>query len=136
MGTDGPSTRAACCILLVAMAIQGLTPDQLNLSSSWLLRLVLAESGDSPSADGDHAPTQIPSPLGQDDGASGEIVSTVVHVATPRVRIDCDRWFPFNALPVGLRVRPTRSALHSLHPPGVVVQGSDGLILSLCRLTC
>jgi hypothetical protein len=136
MGTDRLSTRAGCCILLVAMAIQGLTPDQLNLASSWLLRLVLAEMVDSPSADGDRAPSQTPSPLGQEDGAPDEIVSTVVHNATPRVRIDSDRWLPFDALPVDIRERPTRSALHSLHPPGVVVQGSDGLILSLCRLIC
>ncbi len=46
MGRDARSSRIGQLILLVAMAIQGLTPDFRNLSSPWLFRILTWELAD------------------------------------------------------------------------------------------
>jgi hypothetical protein len=129
-------TRAVYGILLIAMAIQGLTPDYSNLASSWLLRLVTSGSADSRAADGGSAPLPTPVPRGDHDGIPGEVCAEASDRDAPRVRVGAgDRpGAPF--LPVGPLDRPSRSAPRPSIPPGVVTRGSDGLIPSLCRFLC
>jgi hypothetical protein len=135
MGRARRSMRAGYSILLVAMAIQGLTPDQSDLASSRLLRLVLSGLAGSRS-DGGPAPSSIPTPRGQDDGVPGEICATVAAGVASRVRLDTGGPPHVHVLPVGILDHLTRSALHPLRRPRVVAWGADGLIPSLCRFRC
>ena len=136
MGDDPRSTKAGYRILLIAMAIQGLTPDRCDLASSWLLRLVHSGLFDPLPADGRSTPSPIPNPRGQDDGVPGESVLTVVADVTRCVRFNTGERPCVHHLPVGLLDRHPRSAPHSPRPPGVIVRRSKGLLLSLCRFDC
>jgi hypothetical protein len=136
MGDDRRSTRAGFRILLVVMAIQGLTPDHSDLASSRLLRLVISGLVDSRSPDGAPAPLPIPIPRGQEDGVPGEICATAAVHATLRVRLDVGGEPCVHPRPVGLVDRPSRSGCYLHSHPGAVVQGSAGLTLSLCRFLC
>ena len=136
MGRDGRTTRAGYWVLLVAMAIQGLTPDDGNLASSWLFRLVSAGTGRRHGR-GRRA-SSMPTPLrgGDDDGLPGEWCRTVAAEAALRGRLDVGSRLCLQFLPAGLLERPARSAPRSPHPPGLIRHGPDGLILSLCRFLC
>jgi hypothetical protein len=136
MGMNRGSTRAGYWVLLVAMTIQGLTPDDGNLASSWLFRVVSAAPVDDTAAGGD--PASIPTPLrdGDDDGVPGEICRAVAAASSLRGRLDGGGRLRIRFLPAGPLERPTRSAPRSLHPPGPGPRGPDGLIPSLCRFLC
>ena len=136
MGRDGRSTRAGYRVLLVAMAIQGLTPDDGNLASSWLFRLVSAGPAGGMVAGGDAS--SMPTPLrgGDDDGLPGEWCRTVAAEAALRGRLDVGSRLCLPFLPAGLLERPTRSAPRSPHPLGLIRHGPHGLIPSLCRFLC
>jgi hypothetical protein len=129
------SIRARYAILLFATAIQGLTPDQSDLASPRLLRLVLSTLLDSESDCG-RAPTSIPIPSGEEDGVPREFFSTLGPDATPRVRPGTHRLPCVDILAVGLLDRPASPATHSLRRPDAVACGADRLILSLCRFQC
>jgi hypothetical protein len=136
MARDGRSTRAGYWVLLVAMTIQGLTPDGGNLASSWLFRLVSAGPVEGLATGGD--PISIPAPLhdGDDDGVPGELCRPVGAETALRVRLDDGSRLRIPFLPAGLLERSGRSATRSLHPPGPVPRGPAGLIPSLCRFLC
>ncbi len=133
--TDRQSTRASFRILLVATAIQGLTPDCDNLASSCLLRLVTSQCATSRATDGAAAPMPMPIPFGDQDDAPGELCSAVPADTAVRFRVDPgDQRCQF--FPVGLLERLTGSAHRSLDLPGAGSRSSNGLVLSLCRLLC
>jgi hypothetical protein len=129
---DRRSTRAGCRILLIAMAIQGLTPDYGNLASSWLLRLVTSGPADGRAADGDSAPI----PRGDQDNVPGTIGSTAAARSALRGRLDAGGRIGIHILPVNSLERPGRTTPRSLHPPGTHPTGPDGRLSSLCRFLC
>jgi hypothetical protein len=136
MGSDKGSIRAGYRVLLIATAIQGLTPDYGNLASSCLLRLVTSGSADSRAADRVPPPRSTPVPGGDHDGVPGEVCSTIAPHAALRARLDTGGRPCVRFLPVGFLDRLSRPAPRSLDPPGVVIRGPDGLIPVLCRFLC
>lgn len=129
------SIRGGYRVLLVAMAIQGLTPDGRNLASPWLLRLI----GTGPAhvaAASSHDPR--PTPLhGEDhDGTTGYFCEAVAPAAAIRVRLQDGE--PSDALsPAGALVEwARRPSCRSIPPPGPISRGPHGLISSLCRFLC
>jgi hypothetical protein len=135
-GRDKQLIRAGYWILLVAMAIQGLTPDGSNVASSWLLRLVTAGLADSWVAGGGPAPSHTPIPRGDHGDVPGEIGSLARAGAALRIRLETGVRPCVDFLPVSLLDRLPRPALGSCDPPGTAMRGSDGLIPSLCRFLC
>jgi hypothetical protein len=136
MRRDGRSARAGYGILLVAMAIQGLTPDDGNLASSWLLRLVSAVPTDDMAQDG-QAPSMPTPPRGcDDDGVPGEFCRGVAAVTALRIRLDDGSRLRIYFLPAGLPDWPTRSGARSVYPAGLFLRGPNGLIPSLGRFRC
>jgi hypothetical protein len=127
---EKPMTRAGYWILLIAMAVQGLTPDYSNLASSLRFRLVCSGLADSGGC------TPLPFPRGDLDGVPGEVCGEASAHDAPRVRLDADGRPCVRFLPGGLLDRPGRSAPLSSLPPGVVLRWPDGLIISLCRFVC
>jgi hypothetical protein len=134
--TERRSIRAGYGILLVAMAIQGITPDHVDLASARLLRLVTHGLAGSRCADTDCAPRHIPIPHDQDDRSPGEIRLTVVTNAAPRTRLDGGTRPSIYRLSPGLPESLARWILYSLQPAEKVQRSPQELILSLCRLTC
>lgn len=132
---EKPMTRAGYWILLVAMAVQGLTPNSSNLASSLLLRLVCSGLADSRAVGGC---SPLPTPGGDRDEIPGEVCGEASDRDTTRVQLDADGRPCIRSLPVGLLDRPGRSALLSSPPlpPEVVMRWPDGLIISLCRFIC
>jgi hypothetical protein len=135
MGMEKPMTRAGSWFLLIAMAVQGLTPDCSNLASSMLLRLVSSGLADSRAAGGC---TSLPIPRGDHDEIPGEVCGEASDRDATRVQLDADGRPCIRFLPVGLLDRPGRSAPLSSPslPPGVVMRWPDDLIISLCRFVC
>jgi hypothetical protein len=118
------------------MAVQGLTPDDGNLASSLLLRLVSAGPADGMARRGD-APS-MPPPLhgGDDDSVPGEFCRTVAAVNALRVRLDDGIRLRLPFFPGGLLDRPIQSAPCSILAPGLALRAPDGLIPSLGRFRC
>jgi hypothetical protein len=135
IGRDWLSTRAGYGILLVAMAIQGITPDYVNLASPWLLKLVISVSADDP-AEGDPSPSPAPLDRNDGEGVPGEFCSKATAESALRVNLDTGGRLCVRYLPSALLDSPGRSATRSLHPHGVVQPGFDGSIPSLCRFQC
>jgi hypothetical protein len=133
IGRDWLLTQAGYGILLLAMAIQGLTPDYRNLASSWLLRFVTSISADVPLADGD--PSPMPAPL-QSEGGPCEICRMVTAETALRIRSDDGNRLCISFLIATLLERPIRSAPRSRRLLGVIPPRSDGLVPSLCRFQC
>lgn len=130
------SIRVGYPILLVAMAIQGLTPDHGDLASPRLLRHVISELAGSRSAEGGPSPSPVSVPRGEDDGAPGEICTKVDVRALRRAGLDAGFRPWAGGSPMVGSDRPTRSVRVPRSILGVVVPGPDALILSLCRLLC
>lgn len=135
IGMEKPITRAGSWILLIAMAVQGLTPDGSNLASSMLFRLVSSGVAGSRAAGG-CAPLPIPVPRGDHDGIPGEVCAEASDRDAPHVRLDADGRPCLRFLPAVPLDRPGRSAPLSSFPRGVVMRWPDGLIASLCRFLC
>jgi hypothetical protein len=136
MGRDGRLTRAGYWVLLVAMAVQGLTPDDGNLASSLLLRLVSAgPAGDMALHDD---ASSLPPPLhgGDENGVPGAFCRTVAVGGALRVRLDDGTRTRLPFLPAGLLDRPNRSAPRSILAPGPVPLAPGGLIPALGRFRC
>ncbi len=131
----GRLIRGGYRVLLVAMAIQGLTPDGGNLASPWLLRLIGTGPADVTAARSDDA---RPTPLHGEDGddTSGNLCEAVAPAAAMRVRLqDGGRPCPsFSAADLG--EWPRRPAPRSIPPSGPNLRGPHGLISSLCRFLC
>ena len=123
-------------IVLLAMAIQGLTPDSASLAFPWLLRIITPAAADGLAA-GDGS-SSMPKPLhGSDEGrAAGVICEPVAAVSAPCVRREDDRRLSISFLATVLRDRPIRSAPRSLRSRGLVQRWPDGLNPSLCRFLC
>jgi hypothetical protein len=136
MDRDRQTAGAGLRILLVAMAIQGLTPDRGDLASSRLLQLVASGLVDCESADSGSAPSSIPIPRDWDDGLPGVLGSTLVASAALRTHLDTGGRPALHFLPAGLLNQLIRSVPRSLRPAGIVVRGPDGLIVSICRFLC
>lgn len=135
-GRDGRLTRAGYWVLLVAMAIQGLTPDDGNLASSLLLRLVSAGPADGTARRGDAS--SMPPPLhgGDDDDLPGEFCRTAAAGNVLRARLDDGVRLRLPFLSAGLLDRQNRSAPCSSLALGLVPRAPDGLIPSLGRFRC
>jgi hypothetical protein len=136
MGEHRPPIRAGYRILLVAIAIQGLTPDRASLASTWLLRCVALGSPDHWAVGDGAAPLPTPTHGGEQDVAPGVFCSNVTTGSSLRVRLDTGGRFCIHLIPIGLLEWPSRSDSRSRCPTGVVWWGSDALIHSLCRLRC
>jgi hypothetical protein len=136
MGKHRPPSRAGCRILLVAIAIQGLTPDHASLASTWLLRCITLGSPGHWAADDGAAPMPTPIHGGDHDVVPGESCSNVAAESSLRVRFDTGGRLCIHVIPISLLERPNRSDFRSPCPIGVVRWGSDGLIRSLCRFLC
>ena len=136
MERDRRSIRAGHRILLITIAIQGLTPDHGSLASPWLFRLVSAGLTDPPTVVGRSAPSPIPSPREHEDGIPDVIGSAVVADLTLRGALDAGGGPRAHFLPTGLFDRMTRSSPRSLILAGPALQGCDTLTLSLCRFRC
>ncbi len=123
-------------IVLLVMAIQGLTPDSASLASPWLLRLITPASVDGLAA-GDGS-SSMPKPLHGDEegGVAGVICQPATAVSAPRVRLEDDRRLSIPFLAATLCDRPIRSAPPSVRFRGLVQRWPDGLIRSLCRFLC
>jgi hypothetical protein len=130
------SIRAGYRILLVAIAIQGLTPDHASLASTWLLRCVALGSPDHWAADDGAAPMPTPIHAGDHDVVPGEFCSNMSAESSLRVRLDTGGRLSIHLIPIGLLERPNRSDPRSPCPIGVVRWGFGGLIRSLCRFLC
>ncbi len=129
---DGRLRRAGYRALLVAMAIQGLTPDSGDLASSWLLRLVASGPADAPAEDGAPAPIH----RGDQHDLPGAIGPAIAAKSLPRGRLDDGGRIGLHFLSASPLARPGRSAPRSLDPPGVVPPESDERLSSLCRFRC
>src|SRR5690242_1244179 len=91
LGADRRSGRATIRIVLLAVALQGLTPDRANLASPWLLRLVTAVSVDD-AASGEHRSSMLAPLDGREDGGdTGGICQGVAAHFAPRIRLDDGR---------------------------------------------
>jgi hypothetical protein len=133
---DRRTTWAGYRILLVAMAIQGVTPDCDNLVSSRLLRLIASGWTGGPAADGASTPMQTPIPPDDGDGDPGLFCSKVAAGCALRVRLDTgDRRF-IHFIPIHFLERSSRSVPRPFDPPGVALRGSDSLYACLCRFLC
>ena len=135
-GVARRSMWAVYRIFLLAMVIQGVTPDSASLASPWLLRMITPAPVDGPAA-GDGS-SSMPKPLdaSTEGGVAGAIYQHGAAVSAPRVRLDDDRRLSIPFLAASLRDRPIRSAPRSLRCRGVVQRWPDGLIPSLCRFLC
>ena len=130
------SSGAGIAILLVAAAIQGLTPDRDDLASSRILRLLETTRVSPRATGGNPAPTPISIPHDQDHGIPGEISGKVVPRVALRARLDDDIRSSDPLLPPGYLEPPIPSSLHPLPPPRAASRGPVDLIGSLCRLLC
>ena len=133
---DGRSTWAGYRILLVAMAIQGLTPDYANLASSRLSRLVASGWTTRPAADVGRVPSSAPIPRDDQDDGPGEICSRVTVESPLRVRLDAGGRRCIHFLSIVPFERPSRWAPRAFDPTGGDSRGSQGLIARLCRFVC
>lgn len=136
MGRERRSTRVRCQILLIAMAIQGLTPDHFDLASPWLLRLVTSEPVDGGTAGSGPAPTSLPIPGGQDGGVPGAICATSTLDLVTRDRLDPDGRPCLHGQPSPFLGWWRRSTSPACRLPGLSPRGSEGLIPALCRFLC
>jgi hypothetical protein len=132
MAKDGRSIGTGVRVLLVAAMIQGITPDDGDLASSWLLRFMARVSAGGRAADHGRMPPR------RDDrgGAPGELCPPATLGAAAGVRHDAGGRTGGHFLPVGLLERPGRSASGPLAPTNRPRRGSRGLIPSLCRFRC
>jgi hypothetical protein len=136
MGRDRRSILAGYRVLLVATAIQGLTPDHGSLASPWLLRLVTSGWPGGRAADGGPAPMPTPISSGDHDGVPGEVCSAVAAKSSLRARLDTGERLCIQLIPIGLIERPSRTVPRRPYPTGEIWRGSDGLIPALCRFVC
>jgi hypothetical protein len=137
--------------LLVAVAIQGVTPDAYDLASLRLpqvLEAVIGRTlswahGSSPSGCVPLHPEAVPPSSSSEPWSGEEQESTPDEPGVSAEPIEIGLPFHKRSQPfrlksarVGRPGRPTRSGLHRLtRRPGSITTGS-GLIHSLCRLTC
>jgi hypothetical protein len=135
-GVARRSMWAVYRIVLLGMAIQGLTPDSASLASPWLLRMITTASVDGLAA-GDGSSSMPKPPRGSEEGgAAGAICQHGAAVSAPRVRLDDARRLSVPFLAASLRDRPMRSAPRLVRSRGLVQRWPDGLIPSLCRFLC
>jgi hypothetical protein len=118
------------------MAVQGLTPDDGNLASSLLLRLVSAGPADGMALHGDASSLPTPVRGGDDNRVPGEFCRAVAAGNALRVRLDDGIRLRLPFFPGGLLDRPIQSAPCSILAPGLVPRAPDGLIPSLGRFRC
>ncbi len=135
-GVARRSMWAGYRVVLLAMAIQGLTPDSASIVSPWLLRIVTSASVDGLAA-GDGS-SSMPTPLhgSEEGGVAGVICQAEAAVSAPRVRLDDDRRLSIPFLAAGLRDRPIPSTPRSRPSRSVVQRWPDGLLPFLCRFRC
>lgn len=132
---DMRSKWSGHAVLLFAMAVQGVTPDDRALASSRLLTLVANSTfGVRPSAD-TPSPSPFRVPDDREDEIPGELCSIAATDATSRVRLD-------DSLRIILQVIAVeRPGVHArlatrLRPPIDALAPGPGLICSLCRFLC
>jgi hypothetical protein len=131
MGRDARSSRIGRMILLVALAIQGVTPDFRNLSSPWLLRILDWEMGDLAfGKDSEPLPVE-----NHDDGPSDVCAPGSMHNSL-RLHRDSVGRLAAEFTPIGPSERLIRSSVLSFHPHILARHGGDDLIRSLCRFLC
>jgi hypothetical protein len=129
MRFNAGSRRIGRDLLLIALAIQGLTPDSRDLSSPRLIRLIACKSHAVRSGEG-------PPPLQAVDHLDGPdaVCAPVVNDQIERIRLRVDAR-PFVAF---TPPRPCERWLHSAgiscHLFGAAARGSRDRIRSLCRL--
>lgn len=130
-----PSTRAGCRLLLIAIALQGLTPDPRDLASAWLLGFLVPETAPSRPVDSGPVPSPTRLPVGQDDGGLGELCVKPEPASGSRARIEGDGHLP--PVVAVARFEPGASSPRlPLRPPSVLDRWADGLLPYLCRFLC
>jgi hypothetical protein len=135
-GVARRSMWAVYRIVLLAMAIQGLTPDSASLASPWLLRMITPAPVDGLAAGNGSSSTPKQLHGSKDSDVAGVICQPGAAVSAPSVRLDDDRRLSSPFLAASLRERPIRSAPCSLRSRGLVQRWPEGLIPSLCRFLC
>lgn len=136
MDRTGRSIRLAYWILLVTMTIQGLTPDQGSLTSSWLFRLLATGPFGTPSPDPIPTRRDSPLPLDHEDRTPGEVCAPSASAAAPRAR-EAAPGLPTVFLdPTGLFEPPPRSTHRTTVSRSSETRSPADAITSLCRLVC
>jgi hypothetical protein len=131
MGMDARSSRIAHQVLLIALAIQGLTPDFRNQSSAWLFRILTWESADLVGGDDSGS-----LPLDDFDEGPGEVFAPGGMHPSLRLHRDAVGRPTAEFGSICACERMFRSAILSFHPHILAMQGGDDLIRSLCRFHC
>ena len=122
-------------VLLFAMAIQGVTPDDRALASSRLLKLVATSTFDSRLTAGDPAPSPFGAPDDRENEIPGELSSMVATAASSRVRLNDDIRIILQVI-VADRPEAHASFASRPFPPVNALTSKTGLILRLCRFLC
>ncbi len=131
MPRDARSSQIGRLILLIALAIQGMTPDLRSLASPWLFRILTWELADLTFG---HDPE--PTPVGDRDDIPSDVCSPGGMHESPRLQrhpsgrlgaeftLNCpsERWL--------------QSAILSFHAHILATQGGDDRIRALCRFRC
>jgi hypothetical protein len=131
MGMDARSSWIAHQIVLIAVAIQGLTPDFRNLSSPWLFRIVTWELVDLAGGHGSESPPGEDHDEGPDDVCAANGLDAIL-----RLRFDAGSQYTAELTPVRPSERLIRSTTLSSLPHIISSRGGDDLIRSLCRFLC
>jgi hypothetical protein len=131
MPRDARSSRIGRLILLVALAIQGVTPDPRSLASPRLFRILTWELADlafgqdpdpPPIGDRDENPSDVCSPSGMHEGPRLSRDPAGRPGAEITSNCSCGRLL--------------QSSILSFHAHILAMQGGDDRILALCRFRC
>jgi hypothetical protein len=135
MRRDRRSILAVSLVLLLATAVQGITPDPGGVVSSRFFELVSSGCFDDPVPDGGGNSSSAPLPRDGHDVAPDEVCSPLVG-ATSRDRLDHGSPLCIQVVHVGLHKDPVRTLPRRRRGTVAGLRGSDGLMASLCRFLC
>lgn len=132
----GNARKAGSLALLIAMAIQGVTPDDLDLASGRIIRLVQAGwAGPRPGREGT-APSGLTISGDRGHSAPRENGPTISPGVASPVRVADRVRTILHALPARTFLGTTRSDPGTPRPCAAVAPWADGLIVPPCRLNC
>ena len=124
--------------VLIASTIQGMTPDGRSIVSPWALESlqVAGTIGGPPTCDGRMPGDDRPSPSGDDDGTSAEVVlaGDLLTSTAPGRRLVALHSHPFASIGPAI-VSDAAASRHSARPRRRSESVGDR-ISSLCRFTC
>ena len=124
--------------VLIASTIQGMMPDGRGIVSPWALEWlqVAGTIGGSPTGDGRIPGDDRPSPSGDDDGTSAEVVlpGDLLASTAPSRRPGASHSHPFAS--IGHAIVPDAPASRYSARPRRRSESVGDRISSLCRFTC